>query len=114
MFVVIIMFSGLAFSACVGAHRAPLARYLASAEVQAETDVQRAMLRRAVHDMLDLPPERLRGARYGGKGWTLPRLLRANLVPAQPAALEDSDFYTQARDARVRASLEVLKRKLQN
>ena len=89
-----------------------LARYLDQAEIQAETDEQRAVLRQALDDMLRQPPERLRSARYGAEQRTLPELLRAHLVPADPVAVEDDEFYTLAKDARVQAAIARLQRQL--
>jgi hypothetical protein len=89
-----------------------LAQYLDQAEIQAETDEQRAALRQALDDMLRQPPEQLRTARYGVEQRTLPELLRAHLVPAGPVAVEDDEFYTQAQDARVKAAIARLQRQL--
>ncbi|MCW5665737.1 MAG: hypothetical protein KIT35_18055 [Piscinibacter sp.] len=70
-----------------------LVALLRGAEIQAETDAQRAELRRALQDLRDRPLAELQGARYAGPDGTpgqrgLADLLRAHLVPAQPAAIE--------------------------
>jgi hypothetical protein len=102
----------LSLTACTAAPPVPLARYLEHAEIQAETDTQRAALRQAFEDMLSPATEKLRTARYGPDQRTLPALLRAHLVPLEPVAVEDEEFYTQARDARVQAAVEALRQQL--
>jgi len=104
----------LALTACASAPPVALARYLEHAEIQAETDAQRATLGRAFDDMLQLQPEKLRAARYGPDRSTLPALLRAHLVPSEPVAVDDEEFYTQAGDARVRVAVGTLRQKLRN
>lgn len=98
---------------CRPTQEVALARYLEHAEIQAETDTQRATLSQAFEDMLRLEPENLRTARYGPEQRTLAALLRAHLVPSEPVAVEDEEFYTQARDARVQAAIGPLRQKLQ-
>lgn len=78
-------------------------RLLRNAELQTETDTQRAELRRALQDLRDLPPAELRAARYAGPDGTpgqrsLAEVLRAHVVPAQPAAI-DIDALVAARAA---------------
>jgi hypothetical protein len=79
----------VALTACASPPPVALARYLEHAEIQAETDAQRATLGRAFDDMLQLQPEKLRTARYGPDQSNLPALLRAHLVPCAPVAAED-------------------------
>lgn len=102
----------LALAGCGDAAPVPLARYLEHVEIQAETDAQRTALAQAFDDMLRLRPEQLRAARYGPKRDPLPILLRDHLVPSEPVAVEDDEFYSQASDARVRAAVGTLRRKL--
>ena len=104
----------VALTACASRPPVALARYLEHAEIQAETDAQRATLGRAFDDMLQLQPEKLRTARYGPNQSTLPALLRAHLVPSEPVAVEDEEFYSQAGDARVRVAVGTLRQKLRN
>lgn len=82
---------------------AALASLLRGAELQAETDTQRAELRRALQDLRDLSPAELQAARYAGPDGTpgqrsLAEVLRAHVVPAQPAAI-DIDALVAARAA---------------
>jgi hypothetical protein len=66
--------------------------YFAKAEVQAETDMQRAELRRALTDLLNMGDAELRAARYasfsGQPGQRdLVKLLHGHVVPASPETL---------------------------
>lgn len=88
------------------------AKYLEGAEIQAETDAQRAVLAQALEDMATLQAEGLRGKRYGPDQKPLAALLRAHLVPAGPVAVEDDQFVTQAGEPEVRAAVEKLRGKL--
>lgn len=87
-----------------------LAAYLTGAEIQAETDEQRATLRLAFDDMLTKRPDQLRAARYGSK--PLPAFIRAHVVPTRPVPVEDEEFYRGASTAAVRAAILTLRDKL--
>lgn len=101
-------------TACAGWQPVALARYLEHAEIQAETDAQRAVVGHALDDMLRLQAAKLRTIRYGESRSALPGLLRAHLVPSAPVSVEDEEFYLQTGDSRVRSAIETLKKKLQN
>ena len=99
-------------AACADAGSEHLAKYLEGAEIQAETQEQRAVLAQALSDMLRLPPTGLRAARYGPDNRPLPDLLRAHLVPSEPVPLDDEEVYSQAGEPRARAAIESLRIKL--
>lgn len=70
-----------------------LVQWLSGAELQAETDAQRAELRRALQDLRDRPLAELQAARYAGADGTpgqrsLVELLRAHVLPARPVAVD--------------------------
>ncbi|MBX3605486.1 MAG: hypothetical protein KF788_09445 [Piscinibacter sp.] len=70
-----------------------LVALLQGAEIQAETDAQRAELRRALQDLRDKPPAELAAARYAGADGqpgqrSLEEILRAHLVPDRPVAID--------------------------
>lgn len=76
--------------------------WLTGAEIQAETDAQRAELRRGLQDMLKLPPDKLRQRRYAAADGTpaarsLPELLTGHLVPRTPQALDERRIYDDTR-----------------
>ena len=80
-----------------------LVAYLRGAEIQAETDAQREVLRRALRDLASLPPAELRAARYPGADGRpgerdLAQVLRAHLVPASPRGV-DLDELLAGRDS---------------
>lgn len=87
-----------------------LALYLRGAEIQAETDVQRAELRRALHDLLDQPAAYLRSARYAGFDGTpaqrsLVQVLKGHVVPEQPTALDVDELIAGREQSDARAAL---------
>jgi len=72
---------------------AALVAYLQGAEIQAETDAQRDVLRRALRDLASLPPAELRAARYPSSDGRpaqrdVVQVLRSHLVPARPQAVD--------------------------
>ena len=88
-----------------------LVRLLRGAEIQAETDAQRAELRRALQDLRDRPPAELAALRYAGADGTpgqrsLAEVLRAHLVPAQPMAVEIDALVAGRAGADGRAALD--------
>lgn len=88
-----------------------LVQLLQGAEIQAETDAQRAELRRALQDLRDKPPAELAAARYAGPDGTpgqrsLAELLRAHVVPAQPAEMVLEDLIAGREAAAGRAALD--------
>ena len=96
-----------------------LVGYLRGAEIQAETDGQRATLRQALHDLQTLPAAELRAARYAAADGRaaqrdLVQVLRAHAVPPTPQALEIEqllqDRETDAGRAVLRETLATLDR----
>ena len=96
-----------------------LVGYLRGAEVQAETDGQRATLRQALHDLQTLPAAELRAARYAAADGRaaqrdLVQVLRAHVVPPAPQAIEIEqllqDRETDAGRAALRETLATLDR----
>jgi hypothetical protein len=106
--------AALCLSACAKASPPPLARYLEHAEIQAETDAQRAELNGALGDLVRLEPAALRTKKYGPDQQPLPAFLRAHLVPAEPVAVEDEEFYTAAGNPQVRTAVAALQTRLRN
>jgi hypothetical protein len=98
--------------ACTPQAEPALARYLAGAEIQAESDEQRQILAAALDDMSRLPEGELRSKRYGPRELPLPSLLRAHLMPAEPIAVEDNEFYEDGDDPRVRDAIAKLRQRL--
>lgn len=93
--------------------------YFAEAEIQAETDEQRAELRRALADMLALTVAELQTRRYadydGTKGVrSLPELLSAHLVPTRPQVIVPVRFFADMKvpdaQAAIRKKLRELER----
>lgn len=91
-----------------GSDTPALARYLAGAEIQAETGDQRAAVRQALNDMTTLSQEQLRKTHYGPEKQSLPVFLRAHVVPSAPVPVEDDDFFTKAADPGARAAVKKL------
>ena len=96
-----------------------LVGYLRGAEIQAETDGQRATLRQALHDLQTLPAAELRAARYAAADGRaaqrdLVQVLRAHVVPPTPQAIEIEqllqDRETDAGRAALRETLAALDR----
>lgn len=99
-----------------------VAKYLESAELQAETDSQRREIQRALTDMLEKPAVKLRAQKYADyqgtpNMWTLPRLLTAYFVPKTPQVLEPRLFYKDvskpAAKVAIRSKLKEIRRALQ-
>jgi hypothetical protein len=88
-----------------------LVQLLQGAEIQAETDAQRAELRRALQDLRDKPPAELAAARYAGLDGTpgqrsLAEVLRAHVVPAQPVEMLLDELIAGREGAAGRAALD--------
>jgi hypothetical protein len=82
---------------------AALVAYLRGAEIQAETDAQREVLRRALRDLASLPAAELRAARYPASDGRpaqrdVVQVLRGHLVPATPQGV-DLDELLAGRDS---------------
>jgi hypothetical protein len=97
----------------------PVANYLRGAELQCETDEQRANIVTALNDALTLPGDTLAARRYknyqGQEGqWDLPTLLYRHFVPDHAGAILGDHFYSdvKAREAQevIRQILERIKR----
>jgi hypothetical protein len=87
--------------------------YFARAEVQAETDKQRAELRRALADMLNLGDAELRAARYAGFSGQpgqrdLVELLHGHVVPASPETLSMDLAIATRASPQARAAVKAL------
>jgi hypothetical protein len=87
--------------------------YFAKAEVQAETDAQRAELRRALADLLNLGDAELRAARYasfsGQPGQRdLVKLLHGHVVPASPETLTIDLVLATRASPQARAAVKAL------
>lgn len=88
-----------------------VAEYIADAEIQAETDGQRAELRKALSDMLMLTAADLQTRRYadynGTKGArSLVELLNAHLVPAKPQAIIPAQFFADIKAPTAQAAIQ--------
>lgn len=88
-------------------------RYLGGAELQAETDQQVAEIKRALGDLLTLPPAELETRRYADytgkpRQWPLGRLLMKYYVPARaPDSFEsEAKLY---RDAQAQPAKDVIR-----
>jgi len=95
-----------------------VAEYIADAEVQAETDEQRAELRKAFSDMLVLTAADLQTRRYasydGTKGArSLVDLLNAHLVPAKPQVIVPSQFFADIKAPAAQAAIQKKLRELE-
>jgi hypothetical protein len=96
--------------------RNPVANYLRGAELQCETDEQRANIVTALNDALTLPGDSLAARRYknyqGQEGqWDLPTLIYRHFVPDHLwATLGTTHFY---RDVKSREAQEVIRQILQ-
>lgn len=92
--------------------------YFAGAEIQAETDEQRAELRRAFADMLELSPDELQARRYAGfdgtkSARTLPELLSAHVVPTKPQALVPKRFFADVKAPDAQDAIRTIQRELE-
>ena len=95
--------------------RNPVANYLRGAELQCETDEQRANIVTALNDALTLPRESLAARRYknyqGQEGqWDLPTLISRHFVPDHAGAILGDHFY---RDVKAREAQAVIRQILQ-
>jgi hypothetical protein len=95
--------------------RNPIANYLRGAELQCETDEQRANIVTALNDALTLPGDTLAVRRYknyqGQEGqWDLPTLIYRHFVPDHAGAVLGDHFY---RDVKAREAQEVIRQILQ-
>ena len=95
--------------------RNPIANYLRGAELQCETDEQRANIVTALNDALTLPGDTLAVRRYknyqGQEGqWDLPTLIYRHFVPDHAGAILGDHFY---RDVKAREAQEVIRQILQ-
>jgi hypothetical protein len=91
--------------------RNPVANYLRGAELQCETDEQRANIVTALNDALTLPRESLAARRYknyqGQEGqWDLPTLISRHFVPDHAGAILGDHFY---RDVKAKEAHEVIR-----
>ena len=95
--------------------RNPVANYLRGAELQCETDEQRANIVTALNDALTLPGDTLAVRRYknyqGQEGqWDLPTLIYRHFVPDHPGAILGKRFY---RDVKAKEAQEVVRQILE-
>ncbi len=95
--------------------RNPVANYLRGAELQCETDEQRANIATALNDALTLPGDTLAARRYknyqGQEGqWDLPTLIHRHFVPDHAGAILGDHFY---RDVKAREAQEIIRRILE-
>ena len=95
--------------------RNPVANYLRGAELQCETDEQRANIATALNDALALPGDSLAVRRYknyqGQEGqWDLPTLLYRHFVPDHAGAVLGDHFY---RDVKAKEAQKVIKQIIQ-
>jgi hypothetical protein len=87
--------------------------YFANAEVQAETDMQHAELRRALTDLLNMGDAELRAARYAGFSGEpgqrdLVKLLHGHVVPASPETLTMDLVLAMRASPQARAAVQAL------
>jgi hypothetical protein len=95
--------------------RNPVADYLRGAELQCETDEQKANIATALNDALTLPGDTLAARRYknyqGQEGqWDLPTLIYRHFVPDHTGAVLGDHFY---RDVKARVAQEVIRQILE-
>lgn len=107
---------GLAVAAggCARQQTNSVAVFLEHAERQTESPQQRAEVRQALSDMLQLAPDQLAQRRYrdydGTPGaWTVLQLFERYFVPAHAAVLDSASFY---RDVTQPAAREAIQRQL--
>lgn len=87
-----------------------VATYFNGAEVQAETDAQRAELRKAFADMLTLPVDDLRIKRYAdfagsANQRTVVELIANHVVPSTPQTLDASVFFAEVKSPQTQIAL---------
>ena len=95
--------------------RNPVANYLRGAELQCETDEQRANIVTALNDALTLPGDSLAARRYkdyqGQEGqWDMPTLIYRHFVPDHLGAMLGKHFY---RDVKAREAQEIIRQIVQ-
>ena len=95
--------------------RNPVANYLRGAELQCETDEQRANIVAALNDALTLPGDSLAARRYkdyqGQEGqWDMPTLIYRHFVPDHLGAMLGKHFY---RDVKAREAQEIIRQIVQ-
>jgi len=95
--------------------RNPVANYLRGAELQCETDEQRANIVTALNDALTLPGDSLAARRYkdyqGQEGqWDMPTLIYRHFVPDHLGAMLGKHFY---RDVKAKETQEIIRQILQ-
>jgi len=95
--------------------RNPVANYLRGAELQCETDEQKANIATALNDALTLPGDTLAVRRYknyqGQEGqWDLPTLIYRHFVPDHQGAMLGKHFY---RDVKAKEAQEVIRQILE-
>lgn len=88
-----------------------VAAFMKNADRQSETDGQRREIRRALRDMLDMPPAELKRARYADyagqpNSWSITQLLRHYFVANPPVALDEQRFYQDVGAPAARAAIE--------
>lgn len=95
--------------------RNPVANYLRGAELQCETDEQRANIVTALNDALTLPGDSLAARRYKNyqgqeSQWDLPTLLYRHFVPDHAGAVLGDHFY---RDVKAKEAQKVIQQIIQ-
>jgi hypothetical protein len=99
---------------CARSQANTVAAFLEQAERQTEAPQQRAEVRQALSDMLQLTPDQLAQRRYRDYAdtpgaWTALQLLERYFVPAHPAVLDSATFY---RDVTQPAARQAIQRQL--
>jgi hypothetical protein len=94
----------------------PLFKFLSSADLQIETDEQRAELSKALRDIAELPPEKLAEQRYadyqGNSGqWNILKILSAYYY-SRDALLTTGDFMRELRETKRRTRFKKLSEKI--
>lgn len=87
-----------------------VASYFTGAEIQAETDAQRAEVQRALVDILTLGVDELKAKRYadyaGAKDKrTVLEIVADHVVPATPKRLDASAFFADVKSAQAQAAV---------
>lgn len=96
--------------------RPPVLDYLEGSEYQGEAS-QRANFLKGLDDALSLAPAELKKRRYAdytGKPnqWDLATLFKKHLLPDKASRTLGDNFYNDIKDARVRANLQALRKRL--
>ena len=95
---------------CAQVTGSAVARYLDGAELQAETDAQLRTVKRALVDMLRLPPAALKKQRYPdyqghAQKWTARQVLEHHFVPTTPMSLTDESLVNECSKREARAAI---------